>query len=46
MNGELNWRPDDMLEVTLNEPDVSTLSFDNFLPRRPREKRLSQFSCA
>ena len=21
MNGELNWTPDDMLEVTLNEPD-------------------------
>ena len=21
MNGELNWGPDDMLEVTLNEPD-------------------------
>ena len=21
MNGELNWSPDDMLEVTLNEPD-------------------------
>ena len=21
MNGELNWTPDDMLEITLNEPD-------------------------
>ena len=47
MNGELNWTPDDMLEVTLNEPDYllkvrETLSRIGVASRK--EKKLYQ-SC-